>query len=99
MRPGISVFLGPAIETSRPIKRPECTAPFVHAKYIWAPSWMTAGQRLSGRVSRLSTADFIAYEFILPRLSAFRACFHDLELNLDVTSRLVDFSTSDIDAA
>jgi DNA-binding transcriptional LysR family regulator len=47
----------------------------------------------------LSTADFIAYEFLLPRLSAFRARFPGLELSLDATSRIVDFATSDVDAA
>jgi LysR family glycine cleavage system transcriptional activator len=56
-------------------------------------------QRSSGRVLRLSTADFIAYEFILPRLSAFRARFPGVELSLDATSRVVDFATCDLDAA
>ena len=58
-----------------------------------------ARQRSSGRVLRLSTADFIAYEFILPRLSAFRMRFPGVELSLDATSRVVDFATCDIDAA
>jgi LysR family glycine cleavage system transcriptional activator len=56
-------------------------------------------QRSAGRILRLSTADFIAYEFILPRLSAFRARFPGLELSLEATSRVVDFATSDVDAA
>jgi LysR family glycine cleavage system transcriptional activator len=56
-------------------------------------------QHSAGRTLRLSTADFIAYEFILPRLSAFRARFPGLELSLEATSRVVDFATSDVDAA
>lgn len=56
-------------------------------------------QRASGRVLRLSTADFIAYEFILPRLSAFRARFAGLELRLEASHQIVDFATSDVDAA
>ena len=56
-------------------------------------------QRSSGRVLRLSTADFMAYEFILPRLSQFRARFPGVELSLDATSRVIDFATCDIDVA
>jgi LysR family glycine cleavage system transcriptional activator len=56
-------------------------------------------QRSVGRVLRLSMADFLAYEFILPRLSLFRARFPGLELSLEATPRLVDFATCDIDAA
>jgi LysR family glycine cleavage system transcriptional activator len=53
----------------------------------------------SGRVLRLTTADFIAYEFILPRLSAFRARFAGLELSVEASHRVVDFATTDVDAA
>lgn len=56
-------------------------------------------QRTSGRTLRLSTADFIAYEFILPRLSAFRTRFPGVTLSLEASTHLVDFGSSDIDAA
>jgi LysR family transcriptional regulator, glycine cleavage system transcriptional activator len=56
-------------------------------------------RQASGRVLRLSTADFIAYEFILPRLSLFRARFPGLELSLEASNRVIDFATSDIDVA
>jgi LysR family transcriptional regulator, glycine cleavage system transcriptional activator len=55
--------------------------------------------RSKGRVLRLSTADFIAYEFLLPRLALFRDAFPGVELSLEPTSRIVDFATHDVDAA
>jgi LysR family glycine cleavage system transcriptional activator len=56
-------------------------------------------QRTDHRVLRLSMADFIAYEFMLPRLSSFRARFPGVELSLEASPRIVDFATCDIDAA
>jgi LysR family glycine cleavage system transcriptional activator len=51
------------------------------------------------RALRLTTADFIAYDFLLPRLSSFRTRFPELELSLETTTRVIDFSSSEIDAA
>jgi LysR family glycine cleavage system transcriptional activator len=56
-------------------------------------------RRTDVRALRLSVPDFIAYEFLLPRLSSFQARFPSVELNLEVSSRLAEFSTSDVDAA
>jgi LysR family glycine cleavage system transcriptional activator len=62
-----------------------------------------AGRRLrrraEGSVLRLSTVDFLAYEFVLPRLSAFRARFPGIELRLETSMELTDFDATDIDAA
>lgn len=62
-----------------------------------------AGRRLRARgpdrVLRISMADYLAYEFMLPRLSSFRARFPHVELGLDVSPRVVDFETCDMDAA
>jgi len=56
-------------------------------------------QQNRGRVLRLSTPDFVAYDFLLARLSRFRARFPGVELSLEVTPDVVDFATRDIDAA
>jgi len=48
---------------------------------------------------RISTIDFLAYEFLLPRLSAFRQRFPGVELSFETGMQLVDFDSSDIDAA
>jgi LysR family glycine cleavage system transcriptional activator len=48
---------------------------------------------------RISTMDFVAYEFLIPRLPAFRARFPGVELRIESSSSLVDFETSDFDAA
>jgi LysR family glycine cleavage system transcriptional activator len=48
---------------------------------------------------RISTMDFVAYEFLIPRLPAFRARFPGIELRIETSSSLVDFETSDFDAA
>jgi LysR family glycine cleavage system transcriptional activator len=62
-----------------------------------------ASQRLrsrsGARVLRLTTSDFIAYEFLLPRLASFRTHFPGLELSLEATTRTVDFAHSDVHAA
>jgi LysR family glycine cleavage system transcriptional activator len=51
------------------------------------------------RVLCLSTADFIAYEFLLPRLAAFREAFPGIELSLAPTTRVLDFKSSEVDVA
>jgi LysR family glycine cleavage system transcriptional activator len=48
---------------------------------------------------RISTMDFVAYEFLIPRLPAFRARFPGVELRIESSSSLIDFETSDFDAA
>jgi LysR family glycine cleavage system transcriptional activator len=62
-----------------------------------------ASQRLrsrgNARVLRLSTADFIACEFLLPRLAAFRAAFPGVDLSLQTTTRVVDFNSEQVDVA
>ena len=58
-----------------------------------------ARRRTSGRELRLTLPDYLAYEFILPRLSAFRARFPGIEPSLDASARVVDFGTCDVDAA
>ena len=56
-------------------------------------------QRGSERLLRLSTPDFVAYDFILARLSLFRERFPGIELNLEATARVIDFAACDVDAA
>ncbi len=56
-------------------------------------------ERAGERVLRLSTPDFVAYDFMLARLSQFRASFPGIELSMEASARVIDFSTSDIDAA
>lgn len=56
-------------------------------------------ERTGERVLRMSTPDFVAYDFMLARLSQFRASFPGIELSMEASARVVDFSTSDIDAA
>jgi LysR family transcriptional regulator, glycine cleavage system transcriptional activator len=48
---------------------------------------------------RINTMDFVAYEFLFPRLPALRARFPGIELRIETSTRLVDFATSDVDAA
>lgn len=56
-------------------------------------------ERKTQRVLRLSAPDFVAYEFLLSRLSQFRARFPGLELSLEASARVVDFASNDVDAA
>jgi LysR family transcriptional regulator, glycine cleavage system transcriptional activator len=56
-------------------------------------------QHSAQRVLRLSTPDFVAYDFMLARLSQFRAQFPGLELSLEATAHVIDFATCDSDAA
>lgn len=56
-------------------------------------------RRTDKRVLRLSTDNFIAYEFMLPRLASFRARFPTLELSLVPTTHIVDFAGASVDAA
>jgi LysR family transcriptional regulator, glycine cleavage system transcriptional activator len=51
------------------------------------------------RELRLSLPDFVAYELVLPALKRFRARFPGVELRLDVTQRVLDFQTCEVDAA
>lgn len=53
----------------------------------------------SGSVLRLTTMAIAAQEFLLPRLSQFRARFPSIELRIETTNELVDFAVSDHDAA
>jgi LysR family glycine cleavage system transcriptional activator len=53
----------------------------------------------SGSVLRLTTMAIVAQEFLLPRLSQFRARFPAIELRIETTNELVDFAISDHDAA
>lgn len=61
----------------------------------------TARVRRQGRgsVLRLSTVATAAHEFLLPRLPRFRARFPDIELRIESSNEVVDFSVSDFDAA
>jgi len=56
-------------------------------------------RRSDQHVLRISTMDFVAYEFLIPRLPLFRARFPGIELRIETSSSLVDFETSDFDAA
>ena len=51
------------------------------------------------RVLRLSTDNFIAYEFLLPQLACFRTRFPNVELSLVPTTQIVDLATAPVDAA
>ncbi|MFT3923304.1 MAG: LysR substrate-binding domain-containing protein [Myxococcales bacterium] len=61
-----------------------------------------ASKRLHARkekgVLRLNTIDFVAYEFLVPRLASFRQQFPDVELRLETSVSLIDFTNSDVDA-
>jgi LysR family transcriptional regulator, glycine cleavage system transcriptional activator len=56
-------------------------------------------ERSTQRVLRVSMPDFVAYDFMLARLSQFRAAFPGIELSVEASPRVVDFATCDIDAA
>jgi LysR family transcriptional regulator, glycine cleavage system transcriptional activator len=62
-----------------------------------------AGRRLAARsnahVLRLSTVDFLAHEFLIPRLSLFQARFPGVELRIETSMRVVELQTSEVDAA
>lgn len=76
---------------------------YLHEIQTALMSISTASQRIrtqsKQRELRLSVPDFIAYEFILPQLKRLRARFPGIDLRLDVTQRVLDFQTCDIDAA
>lgn len=55
--------------------------------------------RANHRVVRLSMDNFIACEFMLPRLAAFRERFPSVELSLIPSTRLLDFAAEPLDAA
>jgi LysR family glycine cleavage system transcriptional activator len=56
-------------------------------------------RRSEGRVLRVSTIDFVAYEFLVPRLADFRRHFPKVDLRIEIGHGLVDFERSDVDAA
>lgn len=62
-----------------------------------------AGRRLASRsknkVLRLTTVDFTAHEFLIPRLPAFQERFPGIELVIETSMRVVDLERSEIDAA
>src|SRR5262245_6976640 len=49
-------------------------------------------QRSSQRVLRVSMPDFVAYDFMLARLSQFRAAFPGIELSVEASPRIIDFA-------
>jgi LysR family glycine cleavage system transcriptional activator len=61
-----------------------------------------AGRRLAsrskGKVLRLTTVDFTAHEFLIPRLPAFHERFPGIELIIETSMRVVDLERSEIDA-
>ena len=62
---------------------------------------LDAGQRAKLRgssVLRLTTVDFLAHEFLIPRLRAFGEAFPGLELRIETTMRVVELQGSGIDA-
>ncbi len=62
-----------------------------------------AGRRVRSRsnaqVLRLCTVDFLAHEFLIPRLPAFQARFPEVELRIETSMRVVELHTSELDAA
>lgn len=50
-------------------------------------------------VLRMSTMSIAAHEFLMPRLSAFRERFPNIELCIETTNDVIDFKVSDYDAA
>lgn len=62
-----------------------------------------AGRRLSSRskgsVLRISTVDFLAHEFLIPRLPAFQRLFPGIELRIETSMHVVDLEQSEIDCA
>ncbi len=60
-----------------------------------------AGRRLSSSTSvlRLTTVDFTAHEFLIPRLPLFQRRFPGVELRIETSMRVVDLRESDIDLA
>lgn len=62
-----------------------------------------AGQRLHQRSERepfrMETEAFVAHEFLLPRISALRRLFPQLDVRLESETKVTDLENSDIDAA
>jgi LysR family glycine cleavage system transcriptional activator len=56
-------------------------------------------RREPSNVLRVSTMDFVAYEFLIPQLAAFRERFPQLELRVETSTGLVDLQHGDFDAA
>jgi LysR family glycine cleavage system transcriptional activator len=55
--------------------------------------------RSNSRLVRLSTVDFLAHEFLIPRLPLFEERFPGMELSIETTMRVVDLRASDLDCA
>jgi DNA-binding transcriptional LysR family regulator len=55
--------------------------------------------RESARAVRLCTVDFLAHEFLIPRLPAFQARFPKIELRIETSMRAVELHASELDAA
>jgi LysR family glycine cleavage system transcriptional activator len=58
-----------------------------------------ARSRANTRVLRLCTVDFVAHEFLIPRLPAFQQRFPQVELRIETSMRVVELHTSELDAA
>jgi LysR family glycine cleavage system transcriptional activator len=62
-----------------------------------------ASQRLhrssQRQVLRLETVPFVAHEFLLPRVRAFRRAFPEIDLRVESSMAVTDLETSEIDAA
>jgi LysR family transcriptional regulator, glycine cleavage system transcriptional activator len=56
-------------------------------------------RRASEHVVRLSTVDVLAHEFLIPRLPAFQERFPGIELRIETSMRVVEFSAADVDVA
>jgi len=70
-----------------------------HALADLASAGRRARRRMRRECLRLSTVDFFAYEFLLPRLSAFRTRFPGVELRLETSMEVLDFDQCEVDAA
>jgi LysR family glycine cleavage system transcriptional activator len=64
---------------------------------------LDAGRRLAAHsnahVLRLSTVDFIAHEFLIPRLPAFQEQFPGVELRIETSMKVIELHSSEMDAA
>ena len=55
--------------------------------------------RATTRILRLATVDFLAHEFLIPRLTAFQKTFPSIELRIEASMKVVDLQSSELDAA
>ncbi|MET0286733.1 MAG: LysR substrate-binding domain-containing protein [Polyangiales bacterium] len=56
-------------------------------------------QQSERRPLRLDMVPFVAHEFLLPRVHAFRAAFPDIDLRISTNMAVTDLETSELDAA